>query len=150
MLESISRIHILLQFETVKFSPHSISMILAQKFANLSLKIMKHREKFIHVFHSRQKWWNKKSQSRSIHVNFHHDPSQITISTSKKHRLHITFLLLNWFHGIFHPRAHPSVGGSAGVWPLSPCTKASKEKSKMAAGYCGRVGGCSVWKKVDP
>ena len=73
MLESISRIHILLQFETVKFSPHSISMILAQKFANLSLKIMKHREKFIHVFHS----WNKKSQSRSIHVNFHHNPSLI-------------------------------------------------------------------------
>ena len=87
MLESISRIHILLQFETVKFSPHSISRILAQKFANLSLKIMKHREKFIHVFHSWQKWWNKKSQSRSIHVNFHHDPSQFTISTSKKYRL---------------------------------------------------------------
>ena len=76
----------------MKFCSYSISMILAaisckniQKFANLSLKIMINKEKFIHVFHSWQKWWNKKS--RSIHVNFHHDPSQITISTSKKHRI---------------------------------------------------------------
>ena len=53
----------------------AISCDITLKLSSFSLKITKKGKVVIHRFHVLRKWWEVKSQSPSIHVNFVHDPS---------------------------------------------------------------------------